>query len=1005
MEERKLATVLFADVVGFTSLAERTDPELLARMVDASFSELARVVVEHGGTVDKYMGDSLMAVFGVPVAHDDDAERALAAALAMRELGGDLVFSIGVNSGEVMASAVGGGSFTVMGDTVNVAARLEKAAGPGEVLCGPLTAQLAGQRIEFTERQPVVLKGKSQPLPVWEARRLRRGQATSAHDTPMLVGRKDECNFLEAQWRRVRDDGQARLLVLCGEAGSGKTRLLDELASEAEGTATVVRAGYPAYGLLGGVQVAADLIEQLGPSIDPEVESRVRSVAGDMTGPLRDMDATAVRREQLWALGRLLREKAAEQPLLITIDDLQWGDEPTLSLLSEVAVRMRDVPVLTVVAGRTEPGAWLSRFAGVATLRLSPLSRSDATELAQRLVGGCALDDDARRFLADMAGGNPLYLRELVSMARERGLLEQHGDRLRLSAHAGIPATLQALLAARLDALDRTHKTLLQHIAVLGEASVAELTAFGIEAAEDLVESLLAGGLLRTTSDGRYVTADPLLGEVAYDMLPHHQRGELHRRASALVWAPEERVRHLERAADFLVDDKDLGRHAALALAEEGEELASAGRPIDALRVLEKAVALGIDRTSTLLEMARLQALGGKEREARETLERVPDDPDDPSVAAERDHQKAATQMFTDPAFAAPALVAAAQRWAAIGNVDKEAWAYANAGVAYFSISQMETAGEMLERAWSQFENLGDRFGAVASSSFLCLARPMDPRVSGWLAEALELADTTGDRWRQVTTLIALSWKHFFRAVGGGVDEVTEFEEFATRLALVSEEVEAWDMAVHGWALLALSARLTGRFDVAVERVAELQRVERLAAPANPWLAWAASFAVALATGEPGAAAPFPPADSVDPVVLVASLIVVMALLLAGRAEEALPRVVHVPSPSAAGPLAEMIEALALVLVGRAPEALDWVSKVREVAELLQCPPAILAASSLEAEITGDKAALPAVPASVTGVAGVLALRAHAQAGDDTARRRLADACAALATPGLDLTP
>ena len=146
VQERKLATVLFADVVGFTSLAERTDPEIVARMVDAAFRQLGAVVVEHGGTIDKYMGDSLMAVFGVPVSHDDDAERAVAAALAMRQIGGDLVFAIGVNSGEVMATDIGrAGDATVIGDTVNVAARLEKAAGPGEVLCGALTTELAGR--------------------------------------------------------------------------------------------------------------------------------------------------------------------------------------------------------------------------------------------------------------------------------------------------------------------------------------------------------------------------------------------------------------------------------------------------------------------------------------------------------------------------------------------------------------------------------------------------------------------------------------------------------------------------------------------------------------------------------------------------------------------------------------------------------------------------------------------------------------------------------------------
>src|SRR5436190_19051323 len=205
--ERKLATILFADVVGFTSMSENADPEAVARTVDAAFRRMAEVVESYGGTVDKYLGDALMAVFGVPVAHDDDAERAVAAALAMRELGGDLAFSIGINSGEVMATAVGrDGDVTVIGDAVNVAARLEKAASGGEVLVGPLTAELAAGGIAFEERQPVILKGKRDPVPVFEVLGLREGGATAGsveRDRPPLVGRDDDLAFLRAQWRRV----------------------------------------------------------------------------------------------------------------------------------------------------------------------------------------------------------------------------------------------------------------------------------------------------------------------------------------------------------------------------------------------------------------------------------------------------------------------------------------------------------------------------------------------------------------------------------------------------------------------------------------------------------------------------------------------------------------------------------------------------------------------------------------------------------------------------------
>ena len=227
LDERKLATVLFADVVGFTSFAEREDHEVVAHTVDAAFRQLGEVVEAHGGIVDKYMGDSVMALFGVPSAHDDDAERAVAAALAMRDMGGDLAFSIGVNSGEVTVTSLGReGSPTVIGDVVNVAARLEKAAGPGEVLCGQLTYELARGRVRFRERQPVPLKGKRQPVEVWVAEALLPAGSPVVDEGPRLVGREDELGFLLSQWRRTVEDRQARIVLLSGEAGSGKSQLL-----------------------------------------------------------------------------------------------------------------------------------------------------------------------------------------------------------------------------------------------------------------------------------------------------------------------------------------------------------------------------------------------------------------------------------------------------------------------------------------------------------------------------------------------------------------------------------------------------------------------------------------------------------------------------------------------------------------------------------------------------------------------------------------------------------
>ena len=1004
VEERKLATVLFADVVGFTTLAERTDPEVVARMVDAAFVDLGRVVTDHGGTVDKYMGDSVMAVFGVPVAHDDDAERAVAAGLAMRRLGGDLVFSIGINSGEVMVSALAGGDATVIGDTVNVAARLEKAAAPGEVLCGRITAELARRRVEFRERQPVLLKGKSEPVDVWEAVRLRRtGDAPTAEDGA-LVGRHDELAFLHMQWRRVHQHGESKLVVVCGEAGAGKTRLLDQLAADIGTDATVVRADYPAYGAVGGLRVAAELVEQLGHSENPDVEARVRSVLGELDPSLRAMDADAMQAEQVWAIAHLLKEKAAERPLVIAIDDLHWGDERTLELLGDLAVRMRDVPILTVVSGRTDPAGWLARFASATTLRLTPLGRADAAELAETFAGGRSLAPEARDFLVDMTNGNPLYLRELIAMARARNMLVDDGGCLRITAHSGIPATLQALLAARLDALERGQKQLLQHLALLGEASESELDALGSRQTGAQLAALSAEGLVRSTGGGRYELPDPLLREVAYDMLPRNVRGELHRRAAASVSSAGDRVRHLERAADYLTDDAPLAAEAADALAQEGEALCTAFRPLDALRMLEKSVALGQRRPDVLLLLARVQAGCGQDDEAQATLALVADDPEDPALAIERDHLAANVKVFTDPGWALPRLEEAIERWRALGNVGKEAWAHANAGVGHFYVSQMEEAATELERGLELFESIGDRNGAVAASSFLALARPADPRVDRWLADALEFAAETGDRGRQVTTLATLSWKHFFRGFCGSPADVAEAEAFAARLASLAGELAIPDMTMHGYSLLAIMARLTGRFDEATRHVAALQRLISSSRLREPWLAWATSFSLAMATGASGAAPPFPPSDTVDPVATMAGMVVHIEMVLAGRIEEALDHLEQAGPPTLDGPMADiggLVYGAALVLGGRSQEAAPWIEKAAAAANVLQGSASALAATALLAEMHGNTTGLAPTPAVVGGSAEALVARARATTGDADAVEALRRGAKALAAPGL----
>jgi len=1007
VEERKLATVLFADVVGFTSFAERTDPEVVARIVDAAFRQLAEVVNEHGGTVDKYMGDSMMAVFGVPVAHDDDAERAVAAGLAVRALGGDLAFSIGINSGEVMATTVGhAGDVTVIGDTVNVAARLEKVAAPGEVLCGRLTAELAGRGVWFRERRPVLLKGKQEPVGVWEAVALRPVDDEPVADGPPLVGRDDELAFLAAQWRRVRRDRQPHVVLLCGEAGSGKTRLLNELVRVAPAGGTVIRATYPAYGAMGGSRVAAEVIRQLGPAKDSEVSARLRSIAGELDPSLRAIDPAGIPQEQLWAFAHLIQEKGADGPLLLIIDDMHHSGDRTLELLGELAGRLNDVALLTVLAGRTEPGDWLARFPAATTVRLEPLSRADAATLAGAFVCDKPLAPESAEFLVDRASGNPLYLREMVAMARARGSLVDDGTVYRITAQGAIPATLQALLAARLDALEPSQKLGLQHVAVIGEAATVEQVAgLGSTEAATTLRSLVDVGLLRHGPDGRYDTVDSLLREVAYETLPHNVRGELHRQAAVLVATPEERARHLDRAATYLADDENVAAEAVEALVAAGTAFIESSRHLDALRLLERALALGCLPSSALFDLAKLQALSSRDEDALRTLALIQDDPDDPAIAVERDHTAATSIMFSDPLSALPGLHDAAGRWNGLGNTAKEAWARANAGVAYFNLSRMEESVVQLELALTCFEQCADRAGTIAVTSFLCLVKPTDPRVSAWLADALEFADAAGDRSKQLNTLTTLTWNHFLRSFCGSAQDMAEAEGFAHRLAELAEDLGSRDQAVQGWSLLAIMARLSGRLDEAVEHAAALQRATGNVLRREPWLGFAANFAVTVAGGVPDAAPPFPPETSLDPVVRMAKLIIAAELTLAGRVDEALERVDTGPR-SDLGPiadLAQVFQSLAFVLAGRKDEARPGVERAATAARVLNAPTMATAAAALWAEIVGDTTGLPPPPQTARGVTDVLILRAYASQGDTVAADALRGATEALAMPGLTM--
>jgi tetratricopeptide (TPR) repeat protein len=942
-----------------------------------------------------------MAVFGVPVAHDDDAERAVAAALAMRELGGDLAFSIGINSGEVMATAVGrDGDVTVIGDAVNVAARLEKVATGGEVLVGPLTAELAATGITFRERQPVILKGKRDPVPVFEVVGLGEDARSSAVEQPPLVGRDDDLAFLRAQWRRVVRDQRASVLLVTGEAGMGKTRLLEELSSEIADEAAVAHARYPAYGGMGGPQVAKDVAEQLGPMGELEIDVRVKSVAGEVDPSLHDLDPESFRQEQLWAFRRYLESKAAEQPILIVIDDIHRSGEETLELLGALMARVVDVPVMLALAGRPEPGDWLVRFPGSTTVRLGPLSPADSAALVTALVPSGAQPDAAVTALVERGTGNPLYLRELVAVVCANG-----------QAAASLPPTLQAILAARLDALPPDQKGAIQRVSVLGDvAREQQVAMLGLGEPGAPLRNLVAAGLLRQRPDACYEVADPLLREVAYETLPRQVRGEWHRRAAETVTDPVQQARQLERAAGYLSDDEGLRAEAAGALREAGLGLLDGYRLNDGVSLLQRAVHYGERTPAVLLRLGSDLANAGRGEEALDVLSKLEGQQLSDDEEAERAHIQVVTHMFRTPDSAVPGLRESARRWAAVGRKDKEGWAWSNMGVALFNSGHMAEAAEALERALRLFEEAGERQGKMAAQSFLALIRPEDPRVTDWLGEGLRHAEEVGDRSGQCNARVLLAWHHTFRSYLGGPADIATANGYAQRTAELAAELHFPEFEIHGHCLQAVFARLTGRIDDAQAFCAAARRLEVPDDSGAAMLTRGVAFMVAAAA-DPTAAAP-PTSESSDPVAWMGWLAVAEALVLAGRLEEAASVLADdrtLSHSALEGMTRGLLRGLSLTLTDRPGDAKPYIENALASATAVRARPGEQAARAVLAEIearVGDRDAaatlLDEVGATTPdSVAGVLALRARAALGEQGAAEEVQRAATNLAAPGL----
>ncbi|RUM95919.1 adenylate/guanylate cyclase domain-containing protein [Pseudaminobacter arsenicus] len=654
--DRRTVTVLFADLSGFTALSEQLDPEVMQAMQNELFEEMTAAVQSFGGFVDKFIGDALLALFGAPVSHEDDPERALRAALDMirrtalmeersKALGSPLMLHIGINTGQVVAGAFGASnvkSYSVTGDTVNIAQRLQSIAAPGEVLVGPLTHRLTRHGFAYEALGDIALRGKTGRILVHrlkgalDAPRAARGLETLGLNAP-LIGRDSELAQLLG-CLELACSGSAQLVRLAGEAGIGKSRLVQEFiarlhdderfANVAIRQAACSSLGEQSYGVLAAVvrsaagmpqsappeemrRKLAALLEELG--LPDEEMGRLMPLLfhvlglGDPDAALQHVEPEQLRRQILFAIRTIFERRLALSPLLIVVEDLHWADAVSLEALRFVMDRLERTRLLLLVTHRpgSERDQLESGRISHTALRLGPLKAADAQRLLDVLLGQpsdrplLALRDG----ILQRAGGNPLFVEEIVRGLIETGTLARDGQHWRITsaeAVAEIPAALQPMLLARVDRLPPAARRLAQEAAVLGpriDAALLRATAAdqaGLEASLDLLcDAEVIEEIAAPISSRCYRFTQTLLQDVVYHNLLLQRRTEMHGRVATAL----ERLygEHPERLDDLTL----LGHHFSLSTQHEkgARYLTDAGdraRMIyandDALRLYQQAL-------------------------------------------------------------------------------------------------------------------------------------------------------------------------------------------------------------------------------------------------------------------------------------------------------------------------------------------------------------------------------------------------------------------------------
>jgi class 3 adenylate cyclase len=560
-EERKVVTVLFADLVGFTARAEQLDPEDVRAILTPYFARVRREIEAFGGTVEKFIGDAVMAVFGAPVSHGDDPERAVRAALAIcnaveamnaanPDL--DLKVRIAVNTGEALvtlAASAAQGEGVVAGDVVNTASRMQEAAPTNGILVGEETHRSTRTVIHYEEAEPVLAKGKQTPVPVWRAVAASLPPGERAEGRVPMLGRSSELAVLQGIWERVVSERRPNLVTVFGPAGIGKTRLSSEFSRlAAEAGARVIRGRSLPYGEVAPYGAFGAQLKQIAGIFDTDTPDAVaeklqRAVAtllGDDASEAAShlalligagtTDQVGDRNTLFFSARRLVEALANERPTILVFEDIHLSTPSMLDLLETLASRVRDVPLLLLTLARPEMlsgrQTWGGGLPAYTALPLDPLDGGHSEELARLLLEAGGVDSEAAHQLAGTGEGNPLFIEELAA-----AVAEQRGSA------GGLPTSVRSIVAARLDALPRAERDALLDASVVGKVfwggALARMSNRGdgwLEALDSLEgrDLIRRDPVSRLQGDQQFVFKHQLIREVAYGTLPRARRRERH---------------------------------------------------------------------------------------------------------------------------------------------------------------------------------------------------------------------------------------------------------------------------------------------------------------------------------------------------------------------------------------------------------------------------------------------------------------------------------------------